>query len=129
MGMEMEMDRISSYGVADMECPEVRDMVAAKYPERKMDLPAILPKDSPVDNLNDLKEALLSLGRGVSPGCGGLRPEFLTTLAEVMEPAQMTLLEDFGMRYLRGPWFNTVWLTKRALVQYGLADCTDGAPV
>ena len=113
--------RISSFGVAPMEEAEVRDMVAAKYPARKLELPATLPKDSPIDNLGELRESLLSLRNGISPGSGGLRPEFLKTLAEVMEPAQMHLLEDFGMRYLRGelpPWFYTVWLTVQTVPLY-----------
>ena len=113
--------RISSFGVAPMEEPEVRDMVASKYPARKLELPATLPKDSPIDNLGKLQESLLSLRNGISPGSGGLRPEFLKTLAEVMEPAQMHLLEDFGMRYLRGelqPWFYTVWLTVQTVPLY-----------
>ena len=39
-----------------MEEPEVRDMVAVKYPARKLELPATLPKDSPIDNLGELRD-------------------------------------------------------------------------
>ena len=94
------MSRINSNGVAPMEEQAVRDMVAAKYPRRKIELLNFVSKDSPVENLKDLRDSLLSLKKGVYPRSGGLRPEFLRTLAEVMEPAQMNSLEDFGMKYL-----------------------------
>ena len=126
------VSRISSNGVASMEDPEVRDMVGAKYPERKIEFPSTVPKDSPVDNLRDLKDSLLSLKNGVSPGAGGLRPEFLKSLAEVMEPAQMSYLEDFGMRYLRGelpPWFYTVWLTVQTVPLYKTAEKNTVRPI
>ena len=66
------------------------------------------------ENLNGLRESLLQLERGKSPGAGGLRPEFLFILAEMMTEAQMDLFEEFGMRYLGGelpPWFYEVWLS------------------
>ena len=64
-----------------MEEPEVRDMVAVKYPARKLELPATLSMNSPIDNLGELRESLLGLKNGISTGSGGLRPEFLKTLA------------------------------------------------
>ena len=45
---------------------------------------------------------LLGLDGGVSPDTGGMRPEYLTFLAEIWGPAEMAKLEDFGMRYLTG---------------------------
>ena len=75
-------------------------------------------KDSPVESLKGLRDSLLALRKGVSPGTGGLRPEFLKALAEVMDPTQMSLLEDFGMRYLRGDlpaWFYKVWLSVQSV--------------
>ena len=67
-----------------------------------------------MDNLAGLRDVLLSLKGGVSPGTGGMRNEFLTCLAETWEEAEMGLLEHFGMRYLTGmlpPWWYRVWLS------------------
>ena len=57
-----------------------------------------------MDNLSGLRDSLLSLKGGVSPGTGGMRNKYLTCLAEVWEGADMMLLEQFGMRYLTGHW-------------------------
>ena len=49
--------------------------------------------------------------RGLAPGTGGLRAEFLISLAEKLEEHHMELLESFGMRYLEGSlpsWFYRV---------------------
>ena len=112
------VSRIDSFGVASIADPGIQEQVKAKYPDRKVVLPATVTKDSPVENLKGLRESLLSLRKGVSPGTGGLRPEFLITLAEVMDPTQMSLLEDFGMRYLSGDlpaWFYKVWLSVQSV--------------
>ena len=50
----------------------------------------------------------------MSSGTGGLRPEYLTCLAEIWSDEDMAKLEEFGMRYLNGQlptWFYRVWLT------------------
>ena len=104
--------RISSLGIADMNDEGVRAQLAAKYPARGRAMPDTVRKDSPVSNLAGLRDSLLKLEKGVSPGCGGLRPEFLKTIAEVMNDQQMGLLESFGMRYLGGllpAWFYAVF--------------------
>ena len=67
----------------------MKDQVAAKYPARKKVIPSNIPRGSPIDNLGGLKENLF-------------RPEFLKTLAGSLNPGQMSLMEDFGMRHLRG---------------------------
>ena len=62
--------------------------------------------------MGSLKETLLGLPTGVSPGTGGLRAEYLTCLAEVWEEESMQLLEDFSMLYLCAslpPWWYRVW--------------------
>ena len=103
---------ISSFGLAPLEDPQVWEQVQSKYPARKQVIPTNIPKQCPVDNLRGLRDTLLALRRGKSPGAGGLRPEFLKALAEVFEPGQMALLEDFGLRYLRGDlpaWWYAVW--------------------
>ena len=104
--------RISSLGIADMKDEGVRAALSAKYPARGRPLPDTVRKDSPVSNLAGLKDSLLKLEKGVSPGSGGLRPEFLRTIAEVMDEQQMGLLQSFGMRYLDGllpAWFYAVF--------------------
>ena len=109
----------NSFGVAPLEDPAVWAQVEAKYPNRKIPLPTDIPMVSPVDNLSGLRDALLALRKGISPGAGGLRPEFLKT--EVLEPGQMLLLERFSMRHLRGElpaWWYTVWPTVQVVGLY-----------
>ena len=106
------VDRISSRGVADIRDQNVRDQLSAKYPVRAKELPDTVRKESPVPNMAGLRETLAGLEKGVSPGTGGLRPEFLTTLAEVMNDDSMNLLESFAMRYVKGElpgWFYVVF--------------------
>jgi hypothetical protein len=86
----------------------------SKYPDRGRPLPQTVTRGQCVDNLAGLREVLLSFKGGVSPGTGGMRNEYLTCLAETWEPAEMGLLEHFGMRYLTGmlpPWWYRVWLS------------------
>ena len=88
--------------------------MAAKYPDRGAPLPASVTRGQCVDSLHGLRDVLLGLEGGQSAGTGGLRPEYLTCLAEVWGEEDMTKLEDFGMRYLAGklpPWWYRVWLT------------------
>ena len=96
------VSRINSYGAAPLDEPGVKEQVAAKYPVRKKVIPFNIPRGSPIDNLGGLRENLLGLIKGSSPGTGALRPEFLKTLAGSLNPGQRSLLEDFGMRHLRG---------------------------
>ena len=44
----------------------------------------------------DMKDSLLKLDPGVSPGFGGLRNEHLRCLAETWEQQDMALLDSFG---------------------------------
>ena len=77
-------------------------------------MPEELPRSSPIEHLRGLRETLLGLDKTTSPGTGGLRPEFLVTMAELMDANQMAQLEDFGLRYVRGDlphWFYAVWLS------------------
>ena len=106
--------RINSFGVADMSDPSVREQLKAKYPDSQRAMPANLSKSAPVEHLRGLRENLLSLDRTISPGTGGLRPDYLTTLAQLMEAEQMAMLEGFGLRYANGDlphWFYRVWLS------------------
>ena len=102
------VSRLTSHGVADTKNPTVLTSLKSKYIARSRELLASVTMGQPVDNVAGLKDALLNLGTGTSPGTGGMRPEFLTTLAEVMEEGDTTKLEDFSMLYLTGalpPWF------------------------
>ena len=84
-------------------------------------------KGRPVENLQGLRDALLNLKRGNSPGSGGLRPEYLTTLEEVLDANEMTLLEDFGLCYLQGDmpaWFYSVFLSSQAVALYKTEEMT-----
>ena len=45
----------------------------AKYVEQGKDLPDTVMMGQPINSLGGLKEALLNLPTGVSPGTGGLR--------------------------------------------------------
>ena len=96
------MTRVTSHGVASMDDPAVQAQVAAKYPARGRPLPARVPRGQPVDHLRGLRDELKGLEPGTSPGCGGMRPEFLRVVGEAMEEEDMVLLEEFGMAYLRG---------------------------
>ena len=71
----------------------MREQVAAKYPVRGRELPETVRKDSPVPNMVGLRDSWLKLEKGVSPGSGGLRPQFLITVAEVMDEVKMNLLQ------------------------------------
>ena len=87
--------------------------LASKYPAAEGELPEVT-RASPIDHLMGLRDSLLTLDKAISPGTGGLRPEYLVTIAEIMDGQQMSMLEDFGLRYLRGElphWFTAVWLT------------------
>ena len=62
-----------------------------------------------IDSLAALRSRLFSLQPGSAAGSGGMRPEFLITLAQEMEDKQMSRLEDLGTRYLNhtvAPWFD-----------------------
>ena len=108
------VNRMNSHGLASMDDPRVMQQVSSKYPDRGRQLPDFVTGGKPVENLSGLREALLELEMGKSPGTGGMRPEYLKVLAEEMTNEQFHLLESFGMKYLCGnlpPWFYEVWLT------------------
>ena len=99
---------ITSYGIGDMSDPDILQQMEEKYPDRGIPLPGSVSRGQCIDNLRGLSDVLLSLKGGVSPGTGGMRNEYLTCLAETWGEHQMSLLEDFGMRYLNGqlpPWW------------------------
>ena len=95
--------------------------MASKYPARARELPDQVPMGQAVHNLRGLREAMKGLRRRTAPGSGALRPEFLVVLGEKLEAHHMSLLEDWGMRYLQGelpPWFSKVWLSVETVPLY-----------
>ena len=124
--------RINSYGIGNMEDPAVLQQMEAKYPERGHPLPTEVSRGQCVDNLRGLRGVLLDLNAGVSPGTGGMGPEYLTCLAEVWGEEQMDLLEQFGLRYLTGqlpPWWYKVWLSLTTVALFKTPDQEAVRPV
>ena len=60
--------RIDSKGVASLDSPGVMDHLRTKYLARERPLPASVTKGQVVDSLAGLRESLLGLERGISPG-------------------------------------------------------------
>ena len=123
---------ITSNGVGDMEDPAVRAQMEEKYPARVHPLPLAVSKGQCVDNLRGMRDLLLTLEEGVSSGTGGMRPEYLTCLAEIWNQEQMAKLEDFGMRYLVGElpmWWYKVWVTVATAPLYKTPARTSVRPV
>ena len=104
--------RMTSHGIASFEEDWVKKALAAKYRERGRELPTSVTAGKCVESLPGLKDALLNLCPGVSPGFGGLRNEHLAVLADVWSEEELLVFHNFCMRYLQGtlqPWFYTVW--------------------
>lgn len=95
------VSRICSNGVANIQEPVIMEQIREKYPDRGRDTPVRVEKRQCVEGLGGLREDLQNLERGVAPGCGGLRNEFLKVLADKMSAEQMQLLESFGVNYLK----------------------------
>ena len=85
------VSRICSNGVADINDPVIMEQIREKYPQRGRGLTVRVEKRLCVEGLGGLREDLQSLERGVAPGCGGLRNEFLKVLADKMSPEQIYL--------------------------------------
>ena len=114
------MQRITSHGLANIDDPNVLTQLRAKFPARQDVLPASVPLHSPIDSFINLRESLLSLdaNRGSSPGCGGMRPEFLVALGDRMDEREMENLEEFGLKYVSGSlpaWLYRLWLTTQTV--------------
>ena len=70
--MGKAMRRLNSHGVANPEQEEVLAQLREKYPESLRPLPD-KKKADPIPSLGGLRQSLIKLKAGVSPGCGGLR--------------------------------------------------------
>ena len=100
------MRRGTSHGLADSHAHQVLQQVRIKFPTRNDPLPAAVPRLKPIDSFSQLRETLLSLEPGTSPGSGGCRPEYLVALGERMEDREIELLEAFALdkQAHPGPW-------------------------
>ena len=78
-------NRMTSHGIASIDDPVSKAVLASKYPPRSRDLPGSVTRGQCVDTMRTVRDSWLALKSGVAPGTGQLRPEFLVTLAEVWD--------------------------------------------
>ena len=115
------MDRVTTFGVADSNTPEIRDQLEVKFPPRRHELPRSVKKGSPIESFRDLKSSLLTLSPGTAPGCGGLRNEFLTVLGDKFSAEDLAMLQKFGLAYMSGvlpSWFYRLWLSLQTVALF-----------
>jgi hypothetical protein len=120
-------NRMISYGVASASDPTIIEALSAKYPPRSRELPLKVIKGQAVESMQTLKDSFLSLSSGVAPGTGQLRPEFLSSLAEVWEEGSTSweMLQNFSLRYINGTlpaWFYKCAMTVETVGMYKTAD-------
>ena len=126
------MSRIRGHGVADSHDPAVKEQLQRKFLPRHQALPDTVLQLSPIDSFLGLKESLLSLEPGKSPGSGGMRPEYLIALGERLEGPELALLEKFGLAYTAGKlpaWFYRLWLSLMTVPLYKSGAKTDCRPL
>ena len=126
------MRRGTSHGLADGHSPEVLQQMRVKFPARNDPLPAAVLKLAPIDSFSQLRETLLSLEPGTSPGSGGCRPEYLVALGEKMEDREIERLEAFILAYTAGSlpaWFYRLWLSLSTVPLYKTAEQRDVRPL
>ena len=119
------MRLVTSHGLADPQDPGVRAELQQKFPDRRYPLPDAVPKIKPIEKFRGLRESLLSLQPGTSPGSGGMRPEYLIALGERLEQTDLDLLEEFGLAYVAGdlpPWLYSLWLSLQTVPLYKTAE-------
>jgi len=120
-------NRMISHGVASASDPTTIEALSAKYPPRSRELPLKVSKGQAVESMQTLKDSFLSLTSGTAPGTGQLRPEFLSSLAEVWEEGSSSweMLQNFSLRYINGtlpPWFYKCAMTVETVGMYKTAD-------
>ena len=106
-------NRMTSFGVVNINDPVSKAALLSKYPSRGRQVQTHVIKGSPVDNFNGISGEFHNLKSGVAPGTGGMRPEFLVTLAQVWDDENSNinawgLVNYFCMQYVSGglpPWF------------------------
>lgn len=120
-------NRMTSHGVASLSDPITKAALSSKYPKRCLPIPQRVEKTSPIESLSGLRDALINLKRGVAPGSGQFRPEFLITLAEVFQPGDpfWRCFQDFGMMHLNGelpPWYYRACMTVETVGLFKTSD-------
>ena len=82
----------------------IRDSTQTMWPERTVwrPLPYNEKKSDPIPSLGWLMEARIRMKGAVSPGCCGLRHEYLFLLGEKLGNHGISTTEEFIMNYLRG---------------------------
>ena len=126
------MRLITSKGVADAFDQQVLEQVQAKFLPRKQDLQDSVPKTKIIDSLAFLRQTLLSLEPGTSPGSGGMRPKYHVALGERLEDSDIDLLEEFGLSYLNGalpPWLYRLWLSLQIIPLFKSDEKNDVCPL
>ena len=73
---------MNSFGVANLGELAVMDQMVKKHPVRWKPAQEFIRLGTPIDNLRGLRDSLLALKTGGSPGSGGLRAEYLIMLAK-----------------------------------------------
>ena len=88
------MRRLNSHGVASADCEQVLAQLRQKYPDRRRPLPDRVKKSDPIPSLGGLRQSLIKMKGGISPGCGGLRQEYLSILGQKLDDEGMARTED-----------------------------------
>ena len=118
--------------MADAFDQQVLEQVQAKFLPRKQDLQDSVPKTKIIDSLAFLRQTLLSLEPGTSPGSGGMRPKYHVALGERLEDSDIDLLEEFGLSYLNGdlpPWLYRLWLSLQIIPLFKSDEKNDVCPL
>ena len=123
-------NRMTSFGVVNINDPVSKAALKSKYPSRGREMQTHVIKGTPVDNFNMISGAFYNLKSGVAPGTGGMRPEFLVTLAEVWDEENSNinawdLVNYFCMQYVSGgmpPWFYQSVMTVETVGLFKTAD-------
>ena len=87
----------------------VRNTLRSKFVERVRPLPNSVFQGQAVDEVGGLRELFGDLERGKAAGPGGMRPEFLVVLGQVLGEEDMERLERHATRCLNGlypAWFH-----------------------
>ena len=115
------MSRINGFGVAAMDTEEDREVVRAKYLERKAHIPLVIERQAPVNSYKGMVERLTKLRKGAAPGTGGLRSEYVVSWSREFSEKQAADLEDFAYKHSSGAfpaWWYTVWGTVQTVGLY-----------
>ena len=119
-------NRMTSHGVANLEDPKSKEALKKKYPSRSREIPESVAKGEAVVSMKNMRNIFLSLKGGVAAGSGGLRPEYLVTVAEHFEEDDpfWDFLEYFCLSYVNAklpPWFYKSVMTVQTVGLYKTA--------